>query len=169
MFSPKEHVASSFAMRLAACTGSAASWWGSGSEKLCLEDEPIFRWTCDFCAVGSQNLLLASCFLVDSKTRILVMYWPNWHPTSINILIPGTPNNQFLMVVPLGWFQIITHQNGCLGYQIYNKTHIRSVKLTFIPPDYATEKEKTIFSFWKLGVFAVSLRWKGWHKGMTFG
>ena len=38
---------------------------------------PIFRWTCDFCAVGSQNLLLASCFLVDSKTRILVMYWPN--------------------------------------------------------------------------------------------
>ena len=52
--------------------------------------EGLFQGICYFFGeyfLGSPNLLVRSCFLVDSKTRILAIHWPNWHPTSMYIWI----------------------------------------------------------------------------------
>ena len=45
---------------------------------------------------------------------------PPGHPWDERYICPKkTPNNQFLLVVSTGWFQIITSKMGCLGYQAY--------------------------------------------------
>ena len=75
--------------------------------------------------LGPQNVAKEGKFLISGKSRLVKYY-----SLARYIHIPGTPNNNFLMVVSIGWLakslpgKLLFHhfhpfKNGCLGFQVY--------------------------------------------------